>query len=842
VLRGAGFPARLLLELSNPECGRAADRFTAAEALLDQRYEAAVGTLTQALDALRLRGSSEKDDPKFKTLVSTLRQVRSRKIRVSHPDLTEFRNQACAIEAALVEHKLAWTNFQAAFCEATESQSRKLQRLAADSRLQEAVIWQNRQAFESGVRQVVECALRTGLRNKKQRQHEELVANYLQRYCAKNDTIGFFGPVAWGEIESGGPPIDIRPGTSLLRARRTYFESWAIDALADRFSATPGLEWRIAPRIVPYCHLEGDKLYAPAGKPVQLNRLSRAILSHCDGQTRAIEIVQALQRDPSFSGTTKEQVGRILHSFVTQGLLMWRIIVPVEVDSEINLRHQLYDMGAPELTAQATFDLNQLDDLRQKVAAVAGDPLRLNAALNELQSTFERIAQTPGQKAAGVTYGARTLVYEDCQRDLGLRISPDFFGPILPALTLLLRSLRWLVLSTGQAFYDVLRETYRALALTQTLDQPEVSAIALWMAMRHKVKERPPDSVIQIERLFKKKWTDILQLGDAHASIHRQSRVLAQDVERAFPEVVSDLNAGYYCPDIMVATADPEALRSGSSLYVLGELHLGLNTLTSALFVAQHPDPQDLVGAVEWDNRGGVLQVLSSPRWERVTTRTNEGVFSRQDFLLSSAFDSLPPSGYSAHPIGNMVVRMLGGRLVVMSRDQRYRFEILDAFSPLVHLYVMNQARWFETVPHIPRVTIDSLVIQRESWSVSVEELRFAEEKEEERRFAGARKWRADLNLPAVVFIKSPVEMKPFYVDFDTPIYVEVLCKMVRRLKSARGTGAEISISEMLPHFSDLWLPDDAGERYTSEFRLALVDLKTRAYLEKRTGKKAPVM
>jgi hypothetical protein len=46
----------------------------------------------------------------------------------------------------------------------------------------------------------------------------------------------------------------------------------------------------------------------------------------------------------------------------------------------------------------------------------------------------------------------------------------------------------------------------------------------------------------------------------------------------------------------------------------------------------------------------------------------------------------------------------------------------------------------------------------------------------------------------------------------------------------------------MLPHFSDLWLPDDAGERYTSEFRLALVDLKTRAYLEKRTGKKAPVM
>ena len=40
-------------------------------------------------------------------------------------------------------------------------------------------------------------------RNSQQRQHEALVASYLQRYCAKNDSIGFFGPVGWSQIDDG---------------------------------------------------------------------------------------------------------------------------------------------------------------------------------------------------------------------------------------------------------------------------------------------------------------------------------------------------------------------------------------------------------------------------------------------------------------------------------------------------------------------------------------------------------------------------------------------------------------------------------------------------------------
>ena len=48
---------------------------------------------------------------------------------------------------------------------------------------------------------------------------EEIVASYWQRYCGKNDTIGFFGPLAWGRIEDAGPPLASRSGGARPRAR-----------------------------------------------------------------------------------------------------------------------------------------------------------------------------------------------------------------------------------------------------------------------------------------------------------------------------------------------------------------------------------------------------------------------------------------------------------------------------------------------------------------------------------------------------------------------------------------------------------------------------------------------
>jgi hypothetical protein len=85
----------------------------------------------------------------------------------------------------------------------------RLRAVASDRRFREAVTWQNPAAFANAVVKVAEAS---PAKPSKARQREEIVASYWQRYCAKNDTIGFFGPLAWGLIETEGPPLRARSG------------------------------------------------------------------------------------------------------------------------------------------------------------------------------------------------------------------------------------------------------------------------------------------------------------------------------------------------------------------------------------------------------------------------------------------------------------------------------------------------------------------------------------------------------------------------------------------------------------------------------------------------------
>lgn len=824
ILRGSGFPLRLLQRLSEERCQAAADELISSEKRLGAVYEDAAHALNQALDALRLRNGTETEKELFAALVDALRSVRKKRVRDWDPVLSEFKPLIESILSASAEHVAKVSQFESVFQESVDRQSREVQTLACHPLLQEAVVWQNRQAFESGIKPIAH-GLETA-RNKKLRQHEELVAIYLQRYCAKNDTIGFFGPVAWGEIAPVARPLEIESGASLVCARHTYFEHWAIDTLAAMFSSLPEMEWSIAPTLAPHCHFDGAKLHSHAGGCVALDELSRSVLSMCDGRMSAKDIVVAIQSMAEFANTSREEIRDLLHSLKRQGVLVWRLAVPLQVNSERTLLRDLVHMDAPEVTSSAIRDLERLNHLRNEVAAASGNADRLNSALSALESAYGEIAKTPGQKSSGEMYAGRTLVYEDCRRDLQIKLSPQFFEPVVPALELLLRSVRWLMHSTGQAFKDLLHESY--MELSGATGETEVSAGRLWSVVSSRMTDAPPASIPHSEILFQQKWRNILQLPTNARSVHRWSHSLREDCRREFPEVPSSFHSPYYCPDLMISAEDADAVCNGKAVYVLGECHIGFNTLTSQLFSEQHPCVQDLVDAVGWDHPEGRFRILKSPGWEKVTTRTNEGVFHPGDFIVSATESSLAPDGFVAHPVSDLLVGEKGGRLLVFTRDQSRQFEILDAFSQLLCSWFLNKASWLDREPHTPRVTIDSLVIQRESWSVPVGELDFIDEKEQSRRFLGARRWMQTLNLPGIVFVKSPIEVKPLYLDLSSPIYVEIFTKMARRLKTAKAAHAEVSVSEMLPGVSGCWLSDQAGERYTSEIRVALVDLKSR--------------
>jgi hypothetical protein len=138
---------------------------------------------------------------------------------------------------------------------------------------------------------------------------------------------------------------------------------------------------------------------------------------------------------------------------------------------------------------------------------------------------------------------------------------------------------------------------------------------------------------------------------------------------------------------------------------------------------------------------------------------------------------------------------------------------------------VVNRFQLFAGQPHTPRVTIDRLVLCRESWRFSPAGLDFAAEKDEAARFVRARAWAAGLGIPRHVFVKSSAEVKPVYVDFASPVYVSALAKMIRQASAGeRLPDKTITISEMLPAHDNLWLADHEGNKYTSELRFTWVD------------------
>ena len=150
--------------------------------------------------------------------------------RLSDPEL------AAAADLA-VAGKTSRDEFQAAYERASGRLSEQIRLIARLPAFREAVAWQNRALIAT----CIDKAAAGEPRNVRGRNHESTIAGYWQRYCVKNDTIGFFGPVGWAHWSAGDAAIRVASGPGLLRRRTTYLEVWAVDAVARALEQEPAL-------------------------------------------------------------------------------------------------------------------------------------------------------------------------------------------------------------------------------------------------------------------------------------------------------------------------------------------------------------------------------------------------------------------------------------------------------------------------------------------------------------------------------------------------------------------------------------------------------------------------
>lgn len=580
----------------------------------------------------------------------------------------------------------------------------RLRGVARDSMFREAVTWQNPAALDNAV---LKLADGSPAKPSRVRQREELVASYWQRYCAKNDTIGFFGPLAWGRISDDGPPLGSRSGR-LIRERDVHLEAWGVQALAETIDPE---------------------------------------LTIATGPHAAADLRAALERHPD--ATARER------------------------------------------------GLAALDRLERALDAVAdAPPEALRAALAALDATFSELTGRDPVRNPGRAYGARTLVYVDCMRDLEVTLGTTLVAEIAPALQVLFEAARW--------YCGQINEIGRSV-IEQSLPPGGRGPFApvLGRVLRTLIMQPEPRVEHELAELHRR-LAHVLADPDP-ATIGARAATAFADRRPAWPTSV------FQSVDIQLAARDATAVAHGEWLAVIGDMHPGANPLLQGLFAHRHPDPPAMLRMI----RGSIGRPmpLLLPPFAPGMGQDGRGmpVTAEDDIHLAA----MP--GTRAQPPRR--TRLPDELLVedgdVVDRGGALRVPLPDALGMAIFIAAVRAFDLLPDTEHAERVTIGRTVVRREGWNVPGRDV--PREPRDLAAFAQER------GMPRRLFAKSPLERKPMYLDLESPTLTGILCRHARQA-AAHAPAAPIRFTEMLPTPEQCWLNDPEGNRYVSELRLVAVD------------------
>jgi hypothetical protein len=726
---------------------------------------------------------------------------------------------AAAADAAVLDPARA-AGYRQEYEAATGRLSAAVRQVARTPRFREAVAWQNPKL----VRQCLDKAAAGEPRNVRGRNHELTIASYLQRYCLKNDTIGFFGPVGWARWNDDGPPLAVRPGPEFLSRRTVYFEAWAIDAVARSLSAEPAVRPWLAPRRLSAHRLDGATLHLPGRPQLALTGEESELLRLADGQ-RCLRDIAAELIWSEFGELADESVLFTAYSaLVERGLVRLDLLGPIEAWPERTLRRKLLGITDAAVRDPLLQTLDRLIAARDRVAAAAGDDAALEPALAALNDCFQDVTELSGERRPGETYAGRTLVYEDTVLGTQVPLGPGLREALAGPLSLLLDSARWLVAEVAVEYERIFGEFYEHCVARFGSEDVPLSAIMSLATRDLYFSLRKLSKPVQrgVEE-FQRRWAAVLGPTDAGEVRVSSAEIAGRVAEQFPPRPTPWAVAVQHSPDLMLAAADVTAVERGEFLFVLGELHLSSNTMESRLFVEQHEDPAVLLAAAEADLGGRRVYAIPPKDWPGVSSRV-----APPSALLSPEFSYWTQHAESVDvpgpimPVVDLLVRDDGERLSVRNRSGSFQAPLAEVAAEFLGSAVVNAFKPVARGAHSPRIMIDQLVLARESWTFRADELSWAALSSEADRFLAGRDWRARHGIAERAYYKVPVEDKPTFVDFSSLVYVNILAKSIRR--SAEVENGSLTISEMLPELSQLWLQDAAGERYTSELRIVTVN------------------
>ncbi len=722
--------------------------------------------------------------------------------------LDRFSAPGCAaVTDAFLGGKADRAELEEAYEAALAQASTVAAEIAADPLFREALIWQN-----PSVAAHIDRPWRAGDSAKRRRQRmkarENAITRYWQRYCGKNDTIGFFGPVTWATLAPAAPGVRVRCGDGLVRDRVIYYEHWALRAYVDRIVADPLIRPWLPVGLQPHITVDGGRALIPGREPLPLSPAESALLTRCDGHQAAAYVADGPE-------------GRaLLNKLAAQGVVWWGVNLPQDPSAEEALRATLTGIGDQTARDRALSGLRRLDAARNAVGAARGDADRLAAAMHSFDAEFTDVTGTEPNRRPGKMYAGRRPCYEEAVRDVDV----TFGGPVLDALagplgTVLLPAARWLSVALADAYADAFRTLYAELGGSRTagipLDRFWAAALPLF------TQTEPVAGGVAAE--LTRRWQGLLGLDDLPSGT-RQVALTSAELAGKVAELFAAsgpawAGARIHSPDLQICAASAEDLAHGDFFIVLGELHAMWPTMDSAVFTDRHPDIGWLRAAAAADIGPQILPLYGS--WCPQFTPRMATVLC-DDYQLAFAPEPGTDPDRLLQAMTITVVEQDEGNLVAAARDGR-RWPLFEFFAVPIAWFGSELFKLTTPRRHNPRITIDRLVVSRETWRVTIDEA-WLTRSGGLPEYLAARRLQHSLSLPDKLFAKISTEIKPVYLDLTSPRYVSAFATMLRNAREQAGGDTEVVLTELLPGPDQAWLPGPGGQRYFSELRIHMRD------------------
>ena len=645
-------------------------------------------------------------------------------------------------------------------------------------------------------------------RRKEDRAHERHLLLYMQRVCAKNDSLSEFGPEGWGTVEGEPRRLKLAPLPGITE-RETFLERWTAHGVAAALNADPAVRVELSPRLHPNGRIDGHEfVFTDTAERTALDPKMLAILLRCDGAT------------PAYSfGDDADALGEL----AAQNMIRWEVEVPA-------------------LDPHA-FDVVVSDILRWREGPVRARWLELVQPIAALPSKFAQASETSSraeimdearrqlqqlgtarETSDRFLYSAANPIGEECFRECHFSIGEDLINEVT---------------TEAEPWIDLWRDTHAFVAsrvaagLRALMENAPIQNGAL-----------PLPAFLRHCAMLKMPLTGPAMVGLAHMAF--------QEVKAAFRERMRErpdaeeweLTADdchfirqnlqyekfdeftYPSADLQLEASSVEAVARGEYRWILAELHPPVALLHHG-FYWSCPDKPALGQALAQATQGSPsfhFGLFAADFTAATAVRMLDAIPERTSFVAAERGDSrwriIPPAEIEVY------VEDKNGDVCLRTRGAR---EYLGSFARAWVIPLGFHPFHFGRAPHMPRLRCGRVIVQRRSWTLTFEELGAGNFTGISRDLVLAvERLRAEKGWPRYVYIRpseqalrrSGVEgrdkdTKPVFIDLESYLFLEIFHRWLTK-------AGELEVSEMLPDPDHLLWQETDGRR-SFELRTQIV-------------------